>query len=155
MTFRSSKARWPGLTWQRWLEGRGAVGAREGLQDEEGDSGMGEDGQPEVRLRGENRRMERRSRRRRRRRWWRAGEGESCLWAITSLRFVTKSGINILNFINFFAQRSFLPWRTPSVGSHSVNRWWWTVTATNMEVDSPWLNLQDRLDSDHYHENPT
>lgn len=93
----------PGVKWlsgpQRpdglvWL-GRGGwreewLGERERDEDERGDSRMGEDGRPEVRLRGENRRMERRSRKRRR-----TGEGDSYLWAITPLRFVTKSCINI------------------------------------------------------------
>ena len=78
MTFRSSKAWWPGLTWQRWLEERtghqcwGGVGGR---------------------------------REKRWRRSSKAGEGDSCMWAVAFLLFLQQlwdqlsSSGNILNLI--------------------------------------------------------
>lgn len=96
-----------------------------GIEDVRGDRGeMGE----EVRSRGEGRGREEKDGETFKEERRRAGEGDSYLWAITPLCFVTKSCINTLNFIKFQV----------STKLHVSSSWWPLLSGSKVE----WLIIQ-------------
>lgn len=113
--------------------GRGVREGGGGIEDVRGDRGeMGE----EVRSRGEGRGEGREEKdgetfEEERRR---AGEGDSYLWAITPLCFVTKSCINTLNFIKF---QVFL-FSFPTTKLHVSSSWWPLLSGSEVE----WFIIQ-------------